>query len=310
MAESRITAAAVCLVAVVLSSACASAGTPQARQPVAVPLSPYAAKAASMNPARGAPSSATRQKVAAVSLESWDPALSTALAGLAVSPTAEAYRRVAVEYRRLGVLDQAHAYFMNAVKLDPNDAAAFDALARIWRDWGFPELGMADAQQAVRLAPASSEAANTLGTLLEAAGHVSEAREWYERALTLDSHAPYALTNLCYSAIMLAQPDAISQCRRALAAAPGSRVARNNLGLAFAAAGDLAKARELFDVHSDVAYAQYNMGIVYLGTRQYDKALAAFIAAVRLNPQFERAAERAKQARNYIATEGRNRDRH
>jgi tetratricopeptide (TPR) repeat protein len=231
-----------------------------------------------------------------VALESWDPGLSAALARLALSPTSEAHRLVALEYRRLGVLDQAHAYFTKAVELDPADAASLDARARIWRDWGFPELGMRDAQRAVQLAPTSAAAANTVGTLLEAEGRVADAREWYERALAQDPNASYALNNLCYSAIMLAQSDAIAQCRRALAVAPGARVARNNLGLAFAAAGNLVKAKELFDNHIDLAYAQYNMGIVYMGTRRYDKAFAAFVAAMQLNPHFPLAVERARQA--------------
>jgi tetratricopeptide (TPR) repeat protein len=212
--------AVVCLLGV-LGSACASTGLPIAHQRAATPTS------------------------TTVTLESWDPALSAALARLAFSPTAEANRQVAREYQRLGVLDQAHVYFTKAVTLDPNDAAALDALARIWRDWGFPERGMTDAQRAVRLVPRSASAANTVGTLFEASGRSFEAREWYERAVRLDPNASYALNNLCYIAIMLSQPDAIARCQRALAASPGSRVARNNLGLAYAAAGDAVSARTL-----------------------------------------------------------------
>ena len=261
-----------------LASACASTGLPIARKPAAGPAS--------------------------VALESWDPALSAALTRLVVSPTAAAHHQVALEYRRLGVLDQAHAHFMDAVKLDPHDASAFDALARIWRDWGFPERGIADAQRAAQLRPASASAANTVGTLFEAAGRLPQAREWYERALKLDPGASYALNNLCYSAVMLTQPDAIAQCRRAVAAAPGSRVARNNLGRAYAAAGDLVEVRELFDADVDRAGAQYNIGIIYMGTRQYDKALAAFTAAMQLDPHSALAAERATEARHFIEPEG------
>lgn len=303
------TAGAVCLTAAVLGSACASAGPAPAHQPEAVPPLMSDKPAPSVNPERSVPPPSTRPKTAAVSLESWDPALSVALATLAVSPTAESHYRVALEYRRLGVLDQSHAHFTKAVELDPNNASAWDALARIWRDWGFPELGMVDAQRSVELAPESPAAANTMGTLLEAMGRVAQARDWYERALALDANASYALNNLCYSAIMLAQSDATSQCRRALAAAPGARVARNNLGLAYAAAGDLVKAKAVFDRHSEMAYAQYNMGIVYMGTRQYNKALAAFVAAMKLNPQFEQATERAKQAGMYLAAEDQHRGR-
>ena len=59
---------------------------------------------------------------------------------------------MAGEYRRLGVLDLAHAQFTAAVRADPADAASFDALARIWRDWRFPHLGIEDAYRAVQLA--------------------------------------------------------------------------------------------------------------------------------------------------------------
>ncbi len=290
MTRSRVSPAVVCLLGL-LGSACASAGLPMGRQRAGAPSSP-------------------RPGVTAATLESSDPALSAALVRLALLPTAEAHRQVAVEYRRLGVLDQAHAYFTKAVTLDPNDATALDALARIWRDWGFPERGMAEAQRAVQLAPASAPVANTVGTLFEALGHATEARDWYVRALWLDPSASYALNNLCYSAIMLTHADAVAQCRRALAAAPDSRVAWNNLGLAYAAAGDLVRAKELFDVQADRAYAQYNIGIVYMGTGQYAKALAAFSAAMQLDPQFGRAVERARQARNHIEAESRNGVRH
>src|SRR6185503_18945938 len=114
MAGSRVFPTVVCLLGL-LGSACASAGLPIARQRAGAPPSP-------------------RPSVTAMTLEASDPALSAALVKLALSPTAESHRQVALEYRRLGVLDQAHAYFTKAVTLDPNDAAALDALARIWRD--------------------------------------------------------------------------------------------------------------------------------------------------------------------------------
>jgi tetratricopeptide (TPR) repeat protein len=279
----------------------------QSKKASGPPALAAATKAAASKAASGkaaAPPKPVAPKAIAVSLEAWDPQLAASLTALAVAPSAEAHRRVALEYRRLEVLDQAHAHLTRAIELDPRNASALDARARIWRDWGFPELGLADARDAVALVPESPEAANTLGTLLEATHHLSEARVWYQRALTLDTHATYALNNLCYSAIMLADDDAVSTCRRAVAASPGARVARNNLGLAYAASGNLAKAKELFDSHGNVAYAQYNMGIVYMGTRQYDKALAAFLAASQLNPQLAGATERAKQAGVFLAAEG------
>lgn len=237
-----------------------------------------------------------RRHLAAGTLEEWDPRLSAALAEAALDPSSDRHRRVALEYRRLGVLDMAHAYFTKAARLDPTNAAAFDGLARIWRDWGFARLGFADAYRAVRFAPTWPVAANTLGTLFEAAGQIDDARVWYERALVLEPGAPYALNNLCYTAIMTSDANAVGACRRALAAAPDSRIVANNLGLAYAVEGGLDQARAQFDTCGDVAASSYNMGIVYMAKRQFANAIDAFDKAVRANPQFALAAERARQA--------------
>jgi tetratricopeptide (TPR) repeat protein len=239
----------------------------------------------------------------AQTLESFDPRLSAALTLLAMKPTAEAHRRVASEYRRLGVLDMAYSHLTKAARLAPDDPAVFDELARIWRDQGFADRGFVDAARAVHLAPSSPVAANTLGTLFEATGRPEAARRWYRRALEIDPDASYALNNLCYADIMTNRRDAVAVCRRALAAAPGSQKVRNNLGLAYAARGELDKAREQFGSPRDAQAGPYNMGIVYLSQRQFKAAKESFEAAVRLNPAFVLAADRARQARLAAANE-------
>jgi tetratricopeptide (TPR) repeat protein len=230
-------------------------------------------------------------------LESTDKALSAALTRLALAPSAPAHRRVAAEYRRRGVLDTAYTHYAKAAALDPKDADSFDALARIWRDWGFPERGLTEAYRARALAPESPVVANTIGTLLQAMGQIRPARAWYMRAVNLDAHAAYALSNVCYVLIMMQEPDAIATCQRAVASAPKSTVARNNLALAFAAAGDIDSARQQFAKASGPAAATYNLGILYMALRDYPKAAGQFADAFRADPQFTRAAARAGQAR-------------
>lgn len=132
-------------------------------------------------------------------LESRDRRLSAARLLLALAPTADNQRRVAIEYARLGVLDAAYDHFEAAVRLMPNDAASLDGLARIWRDWGFPHLGLIDAYRAVYYEPHSPVPLNTLGTLLLEMGRVAEARATFERALALDQDAGYVLNNLCHA---------------------------------------------------------------------------------------------------------------
>jgi tetratricopeptide (TPR) repeat protein len=213
----------------------------------------------------------------------------------AVLPSAAAYRRIAREYRRVGVLDQASEYFGRAVKLEPADAVSYEGLARIWRDWGTPALGLADAYRAVQYAPESPSAANTLGTLLQSLGYAKEAKEWYGRALALDPQAWYALNNLCYAAIMTREL-AIDMCNAAVNAAPDAAAPRNNLALAHAAAGDLDGAQKWFRRAGDTAEAHYNYGVTLMGRGEYARAAEEFQRALQMNSSHPQAAIRVRQA--------------
>lgn len=297
-------AAATFVVAVlaVATAACAthtfSRGDPQALQGVPDDsLDSYIARVLAVS------SHATaRPATAAEPIEQTDPALSRALTLVITEPTGANYRHVGIEYRRLGIQDLAYRYFSRAIEKDHKDAAAFDMRARIWRDWGFPILGYADAYQAIKLAPHSPAAANTLGTLFEAAGNPGAARVWYEKAISLDADAPYALNNLCYLSVMRAERDAVAACERALAAAPDSVDAHNNLALAYAAGDEYDSARTQFSAAQDAAASHYNMGIVFMARRNYAMALEEFTRALRLNPALVQAADRARQARIALGT--------
>ena len=112
---------------------------------------------------------AQRTQVIGATVEARDPALAAALLQLRLTPSAAQHRAVAGEYQRLGILDAAFDQLTAATRLDPHDAAAYDARARIWREWGYPLMGVADANRAIFYAPTSASAQNTLGTLLAAA---------------------------------------------------------------------------------------------------------------------------------------------
>jgi tetratricopeptide (TPR) repeat protein len=130
-------------------------------------------------------------------VESSDPALNRALTKLALVPSAATHRAVAREYRRLKIDDAAFDHLTAATKLAPADAAAYDELARIWRDWGFPNMGLGDSARAVYHAPRSAAVHNTRGTLFAALGQKQDARREFEVALSLDPGASFAAENLC-----------------------------------------------------------------------------------------------------------------
>ena len=246
----------------------------------------------------------------AATLESSDERLKVALAQLLVTPTAQAHRQVALEYRRLRVLDHAQEHFAAAVKLDAKDVVSRDGMARIWRDWGFPNKALPEARRAVADAPRSATAANTLGTVFQALGKLDDAKRWYWRAVSLDPEAWYALNNLCYAEILTRQPYAVTMCERAVSAAPDSAIARNNMALAHAASGDLDGARTWFRRATNTATADYNYGIVMMSERKYRDAQAAFRSALLADPESTLAAVRARQARLAADAEEQSRDHH
>ena len=63
------------------------------------------------------------------------PALTAALKALGEEPSAANHIAVGDSYRRVGILDQAFDHYQSAKRLNPAAAAAYDGMARVWRDW-------------------------------------------------------------------------------------------------------------------------------------------------------------------------------
>jgi tetratricopeptide (TPR) repeat protein len=238
-------------------------------------------------------------------IEGFDPALRAALLALDMAPTAETHRRVAEEYARLRVLDAAHKHYRAALTFDPDDGAAYDGLARLWRDAGLPWLGLGEARRAVYYAPRSAEARNTLGTVFQALGHNREARSAYSSALALNPSAAYALNNLGYLALVEGDsPRAIRLFGRALAAQPDMATARHNLALAYASADQMDLARQALIEKGPPAQASYNLGIISLARGEKVEAMNAFERACQIDPAQPQACDRAAALRTTVRVTG------
>jgi tetratricopeptide (TPR) repeat protein len=239
-----------------------------------------------------------RQGTFGPTVESSDQQLAAALLIETIQPTAESHRRVAQEYRRLGLLDSAYKRLNRAVQKEPRNAAVHEDLARIWRDWGLPDQGLGAAYRAAYLDPRSASAQNTLGTILDALGRFQEARRAYEHAIALEPTAAWAFNNLCYGEFRSGHlREARARCAEALRLEPTMAAAHNNLALTYAAAGDLERALEEFRAAGDPAAAQYNLGILHLAERDYASAAIAFEEAIKSRPTYTAAKEQAHAAR-------------
>ena len=274
--------------------------------PAASPVeeSPDVAPAAAQPSEHAGPAVPRVRQSSGPTIEAHDPALAAALARATLEPTPVNLRALAAEYHRLGIADLAVHHAQRAAAIDPGDAVSHGMLARLWRDAGFPALGLTAAHRAVFLAPEAAGHRNTLGTVLQALGHRDLARQEYARAVALDARAWYAFNNLCYAWILDVQPGrAIENCRRALDLQPGVVAAQNNLALAFAMAGDTEASARWFHASGDPARATYNEGVTHLAQGRLTAAVQSFQAAHALNPGLHMARRRALQAAAAIAEE-------
>ena len=94
---------------------------------------------------------------------------------------------------------------------------------------------------------------------------------------------------------------AIDTCRDAVRANPSLTAAHNNLGLAYAAVGNLPAAAHEFSLAGDAAGTHYNMGVALMATRQFTAAATAFDEASALRPDLALPRQRARQARALAA---------
>ena len=146
--------------------------------------------------AEAAAKRAAAPKATLPTIEQRDPELRDALADLLKGPSVARHLKVAEEYARVGVSDQAYDQYTAALALEPRNAAAYEGRARLLRDVGLSGLALSDAHWARFLAPRSASARNTLGTILERQGHCADALAQYREAVRLQPEASWAKQNV------------------------------------------------------------------------------------------------------------------
>ena len=190
---------------------------------------------------------ALRGKTAAIGAESaeqWSPTLAAALSRNSAFPTVQSQLELAHAYYSIGILDKASDLYEAVARREPRQAAAWDGLARIWRDWGYPQIGLGDAHRAVWADPRSPAARNTLGTILVLLGKSREAKEQFARAALLDPAAAYAQYNLGLTCVALGHfGEAAESFERAAALDTSLDAARVRAGSARKQAAEAAAGR-------------------------------------------------------------------
>ena len=131
-------------------------------------------------------------------IESTEPGLSQRLLVARVQPGAETHRPVAHAYRRARRARLRVTHFQRAAALSTCDAPSYDGMARLWRDWGMPDLALSDAYHALRLQSQLGGGPQHAGHDFESLGRRQAAKSAYEKAVALNPRAAFACNNLCY----------------------------------------------------------------------------------------------------------------
>ncbi len=176
---------------------------------------------------------------------------------------------LAVAYRGMGQPEQAVAAYRQALALLPCDANTHDLLADLYRSLGRTEEALAEYRLAAQYDPDDFTAWNSIGQLLEARRETEAANAAYEKAIAA----------------------AEDHLRRN----PHDAAIASLLGLMYLLRGDTARAIPLLQqavaLRPD-ADNHYVLGNAYYEAREYNKALAAYQAALAADPNHFSAAAR------------------
>jgi tetratricopeptide (TPR) repeat protein len=163
---------------------------------------------------------------------------------------------------------------------------------------GYMEQAAASFRIALRDDPSSAEAAYGLGSVYLDQQNTAEARESFERALTLRATYPDTLANSWNNLGLLAAreghtDEAVAYFQKALQLSPDHSIALINLGSAYRQTKRWEDARKIYEhalaVNPNNADANYGIGMVYAQNENTGEAFNSLQKALKLRPAYPEA---------------------
>jgi tetratricopeptide (TPR) repeat protein len=207
-------------------------------------------------------------------------------------------------YLAKGQFDRAIAEFDLALALNPGFAIGFNNRGIAYQNKGEADRAIADYNQAIELRPEYSNAFANRGRAYQNKGNQAQAAADYDRAIELDPKNAFAF--LSRGNLYLNQRDydrAIADLDRAIALRPGYPEAVAARKLADDRKGQAAQQampgtspppvpNSLPPAQSsppEPKIALFNQGITQLNLKDYDRAIASFDEAIKLDPMYTAA---------------------
>jgi Flp pilus assembly protein TadD len=174
-------------------------------------------------------------------------------------------------------------------------------MARVWDKWGDYGLAKQHAENAVFLDPRSVRALELLGSVLLHRNELDQAQSAFLSAIQIRPQDSSLLNNAGY--VFLKRGDLLQArlyLEQAIAIDDSLMEAHNNLGITLARMGDRERALREFMTVNDPAGAFNNLGVVYMGQKNWVEARDAFRRAVALDPKHEKARTNLAEAEDHL----------
>jgi Tfp pilus assembly protein PilF len=166
----------------------------------------------------------------------------------ATLPPAQALRLVE-QQRAIADLDRA-------IRLDPNDAEAYNFRGNVWDDMGDADHALADYEQAIRIAPNNPGTFRDRGILWQRRGELDKALVDFDRAIRLSFSDPQIYSDRGLLWYEKGHPDrALADFRRAVKIDPDFAIAYINRGVMAHRRRDIDRASPELDqaIHVDLS---------------------------------------------------------
>ena len=128
---------------------------------------------------------------------------------------------------------EASEAFQNAVRLTPNDADVLNNLGAVYYVLEQYDRALESFQKATAANPSSADAQYNLGNAYYMSGRNQEAAAAYRKAIQLNPGYAEAITNLGSLLISTDPRGAVAELKESLRLRPNNPVANNNLGYAY-----------------------------------------------------------------------------
>ena len=196
--------------------------------------------------------------------------------------------------KSLGRFDEAIQCYDQALRIDPQYAAAWSNKGNSLASLGRFDEALQCFEQALRITPQLVEAWVSKGASLANLGRFAEAVQCYDQALRINPQYAEAWDNKGNSLGSLGRFDEAIQCHeQALVINPQYPEAWYDKGVSLSGLGRFAEAVRCFDqalrINPQYADAWYNKGNSLGGLGRFDEAIQCFEQALRITPQLVEA---------------------